>query len=329
MGLHLVTGGAGFIGSNLVASLQERGEEVVVCDVLGTQDKWKNLAKRELKDLVPPSALPEWLQRHGVGLSSIIHMGAISATTETDVDKIIANNFALSKELFTFCTEGEVPLVYASSAATYGSGAQGFVDDANPEALAQLRPLNPYGWSKHLFDRWVARRVAEGLPLPPQWAGLKFFNVYGPNEYHKGSMKSVACKVYHEVQTDGIARLFKSYHPDYPDGGQRRDFVWVGDCVDVCLWLLEHPGVSGLFNLGSGQARTFVEFVRPVFTALGREERIDFIEMPEALRGKYQYFTKADMGKLVAAGYDKPLTQVEEGVRLYVEGFLHAEDAYR
>lgn len=329
MGLHLVTGGAGFIGSNLVASLQEREEEVVVCDVLGTQDKWKNLAKRELKDLVPPSALPEWLQRHGVGLSSIIHMGAISATTETDVDKIIANNFALSKELFTFCTEGEVPLVYASSAATYGSGAQGFVDDANPEALAQLRPLNPYGWSKHLFDRWVARRVAEGLPLPPQWAGLKFFNVYGPNEYHKGSMKSVACKVYHEVQTDGIARLFKSYHPDYPDGGQRRDFVWVGDCVDVCLWLLEHPGVSGLFNLGSGQARTFVEFVRPVFTALGREERIDFIEMPEALRGKYQYFTKADMGKLVAAGYDKPLTQVEEGVRLYVEGFLHAEDAYR
>ncbi|HHI78856.1 MAG TPA: ADP-glyceromanno-heptose 6-epimerase [Planctomycetes bacterium] len=329
MGLHLVTGGAGFIGSNLVASLQERGEEVAVCDVLGHQDKWKNLGKRELKDLFPPAALPEWLQRNADSLKSILHMGAISATTETDVDKIIENNFELSKRLFGFCTEREVPLVYASSAATYGDGTQGFMDDESPEALARLRPLNPYGWSKHLFDRWVARRVAEGLPLPPQWAGLKFFNVYGPNEYHKGSMKSVVCKVFHEVRTDGVARLFKSYNPEYPDGGQKRDFVWVGDCVEVCLWLLEHPGVSGLFNLGSGEARTFVEFVRPVFEALGVEERIDFIEMPEGLRGRYQYFTKAEMGKLKGVGYGKGMTPVEVGVREYVEGFLSAGDAYR
>lgn len=329
MGFHLVTGGAGFIGSNLVASLREKGEEVAVCDVLGSGDKWKNLSKRELKDWLPPEALPAWLSSHAEGLSSILHMGAISATTETDVDKIILNNFNLSKDLFTFCTEQEVPLIYASSAATYGSGERGFQDDESPEALAQLRPLNPYGWSKLLFDRWVARRVAEGLPLPPQWAGLKFFNVYGPNEYHKGSMKSVAAKVFHEVKTDGVARLFKSYNPDYPDGGQKRDFVWVGDCVDVTLWLLAHPEVHGIFNLGSGQARTFVEFIRPIFETLGCDENIDFIEMPKALRGKYQYYTQADMSKLLAAGYDKPLTQVDEGVRLYVQNYLNTKDPYR
>jgi ADP-L-glycero-D-manno-heptose 6-epimerase len=329
MGFHLVTGGAGFIGSNIVASLQEHGEGVAVCDVLGHQDKWRNLAGRELRDLFPPEALPQWLQSHGAGLSSIVHMGAISATTETDVDKIIANNFALSKDLFTYCTERNIPLIYASSAATYGNGTQGFEDDETPEALSNLKPLNPYGWSKHLFDRWVARRVTQGLPLPPQWAGLKFFNVYGPNEYHKGSMKSVVSKVFHEVQADGVARLFKSYHREYPDGGQKRDFVWVGDCVDICLWLLETPQVSGLFNLGSGVARTFVEFVQPVFETLGREEQIDFIEMPQSLRGKYQYFTQANMQKLKAAGYDKPLTQVEEGVRKYVEAYLNTDERYR
>ena len=220
-------------------------------------------------------------------------------------------------------------MIYASSAATYGDGSVGFDDDGSPEGLARLRPLNPYGWSKHAFDRYVARTVTEGSRTPPQWAGLKFFNVYGPNEGHKGEQASVIAKLHPQVVDGQPARLFKSHRSDYVDGGQVRDFIWVEDCVDVMLWLAENRIVSGLFNVGTGQARSFADLARATFAAMGREAVIEYIDMPEALRDRYQYFTQASIGRLRAAGYQKPFTSLEEGVRRYVTGFLGAVDPHR
>ncbi len=326
----LVTGGAGFIGSNLVAGLQERGEtELVVSDRLRKGGKWLNLRKRELAYVVHPERLDDWLAAHGDDVRAVFHMGAISSTTETDADLVVENNFRLSMSLWRWCAERGVPFIYASSAATYGDGSEGFSDDADPEHLATLRPLNPYGWSKHLFDRRVARIVEEGGPTPPQWAGLKFFNVYGPNEHHKGEMRSVVTKNWEVAAAGEPVKLFKSYHPEYPDGGQKRDFVYVKDCVDVMLWLLDHPEVSGLFNLGTGEARTWDDLIAALFRAFGHEPRIEYIEMPDHLRGKYQYFTEAEMAKLRAAGYDAPFRSVEEGVRDYVQSHLATDDPYR
>lgn len=328
--MYLVTGGAGFIGSNIVASLEERGlGPIVVCDRLRDGVKWRNLAKRELMDVVHPDALDDFLDAHRGGVTAVFHMGAISATTETDADKIFDNNFRLSMKLWDWCAENETPFIYASSAATYGDGAKGFVDDASIDHLAQLRPLNPYGWSKNLFDRRVARMLADGEPHPPQWAGLKFFNVYGPNEAHKGSMKSVIAHLYPKIKAGEEAVLFKSHHPDYADGGQMRDFVSVADCVDVMMWLLDNPPVSGLFNCGTGTARTFADLAKATFAALGQTPRISFVPTPEAIRDKYQYFTQADMSHLREAGYEKPFTSLEDGVAAYVQGYLDAEDPFR
>ncbi len=324
----LVTGGAGFIGSNLVAALEARGERVCVVDRLGRDDKWKNLARRELDELVDPSALPDFLARRGGEIERVYHMGAISATTETDADLIVETNVRLSQALWRWCAEAGVPLVYASSAATYGDGSAGFDDDGDPAALARLLPLNAYGWSKHLFDRWVARRVAGGEPAPPQWVGLKFFNVYGPNEHHKGDMRSLVTKAWPRVRKGDAVPLFRSEHPEYADGGQLRDFVYVDDCVDVMTWLADHPAVTGLFNLGTGRAQSWLELVGALFDAAGRPLAIEWIDMPEALRDRYQYFTQAEMGRLRSAGYDRPFRSVEEGVREYVDGFL-APDRYR
>ncbi len=326
----LVTGGAGFIGSNLVAGLLERGaRDVVVSDRLRDGDKWRNLAKHELADLILPERLFPFLDAHAHGIEMVFHMGAISATTERDADRIVENNLRLSLDLWQWCAAHGVRFVYASSAATYGDGAQGFDDDGSLEALAALRPLNAYGWSKHLFDRRVARLVSEGRPAPPQWAGLKFFNVYGPNEGHKGEMKSVVAKIHPRARAGQPAVLFRSHHPDYPDGGQSRDFVWVGDCVDVMLWLRETPGVSGLFNLGSGRARSFHDLATAVYRALDAEPRIEFIDTPVEIRDKYQYFTEARMERLRAAGYPGPSTPLEEGVRRYVQEFLESPDPHR
>ncbi len=325
----LVTGGAGFIGSNIVAALADRGERVVVCDRLRDADKWRNLAKRHLDDLVAPEALPGWLGGGGSGLDGVVHMGAISSTTETDADLIVDVNFRLSRDLWRFCAEHAIPFIYASSAATYGDGSQGFEDDQSSEALAKLLPLNPYGWSKHLFDRWVVAAVGRGEALPPQWVGLKFFNVYGPNEYHKGSMKSVIAQKYPLAAAGEPVTLFASHHPDYPDGGQRRDFVFVEDCVDVVLWLLDHPEVSGLFNLGTGEARSFSDLARALCEAVGAKPEIEIIPMPDAIRDRYQYFTQAQMTKLRRAGYDRPFTSIEEGVRRYVRNYLMQPDPYR
>ncbi|MEK9509387.1 ADP-glyceromanno-heptose 6-epimerase [Gemmatimonadota bacterium Y43] len=326
--MYLVTGGAGFIGSNLVAALDDRGDRVAVCDRFGTGDKWKNLRRRELEALVAPESLGTFLEERADEVSAVIHLGAISATTETDADLIVDTNVRLSQSVWRWCTHQQVPLIYASSAATYGDGEEGFDDDGSPEALARLLPLNAYGWSKHLFDRWVARRVADGEPTPPAWAGLKFFNVYGPNEHHKGSMRSVVTKAWPRVAAGQSVTLFRSHHPDYADGGQMRDFVYVEDCVDVMLWLLDHPEVSGLFNLGTGRAQSWLELIGALFAAVGREPRIEWVDTPVEIRDRYQYFTQASMDRLRAAGYDRPLRAVEDAVPDYVERFL-APNRYR
>jgi ADP-L-glycero-D-manno-heptose 6-epimerase len=330
----LVTGGAGFIGSNLVAALAERGHDVVVCDRLGEGDKWRNLAHQAIEDVIPPEELPQFLRWAEGRLSAVFHLGAISATTETDGDALLANNFRLSKVFWDHCAREGIPLIYASSAATYGDGAEGFDDDASAGYLSRLRPLNGYGWSKHLFDRWVMRRLAKDAPAdepwaPPQWAGLKFFNVYGPNEYHKGGQASVAWHLFGQLSRGEPARLFQSHHPGYADGGQLRDFIWVGDCVDVMLWLLDNPKVSGLFNVGTGKARSFADLARAVFAAMDKPENISYVPTPEAIRDKYQYFTEAKMARLRTAGYDKPFTDLEEGVARYVKDYLTQSDPYR
>jgi ADP-L-glycero-D-manno-heptose 6-epimerase len=328
--LYVVTGGAGFIGSNVVAALEERGlGRIAVCDRLGRGDKWRNVAKRALFDLFGPDRLFPFLDAHAAEIAAVVHMGAVSATTESDADRMLEANFRLSCELWRWCARHGARLVYASSAATYGAGEHGFDDDASEAALARLRPLNAYAWSKHLFDRWVARRLAEGGAAPPQWAGLKFFNVYGPNEYHKDGQESVAVQVYRRAAARRPARLFKSHRREYADGGQLRDFVWVGDCVDVVLWLLDHAGVSGLFNCGTGRARSFADVAAAVFRALGRRPRVQYVPTPKPIRDRYQYFTEARMQRLAAAGYGRPFTPLEEGVAEYVTRFLAAADPYR
>ena len=326
----IITGGAGFIGSNIAAALQEQGyKDIAIVDVLGTDDKWKNLAKRELAAIVPPSKLDALLEENVGNIEAIIHMGAISTTTETDADLILSTNFELSWHLWEFAALTRIPFIYASSAATYGDGSLGFEDDATLAHLNSLRPLNAYGWSKALFDRKVARELAENRPTPPQHVGLKFFNVYGPNEYHKGSQKSVVAHMFPFVKAGEPVRLFKSYRAEYPDGGQLRDFVWVGDVVDVIIWMLRNPKVSGLFNVGSGEARSFADLARATWAAMGKQAQITYVDMPETLRDKYQYYTKANLAKLRAAGYTAPMTNLEDGVRQYVQNYLNAPDIYR
>ncbi len=324
----IVTGGAGFIGSNLVAALDGRGERVVVCDWLESEDKWRNIAKRDLEAIITPEQLNDFLANYGSDIEAIFHMGAISSTTETNVDLIIETNFRLSRKLWLWSREMRTQFIYASSAATYGSGTAGFKDDESIEGLGQLRPLNPYGWSKHLFDRWVARQKSRGTEMPAQCIGLKFFNVFGPNEYHKGGQRSVAEQIFPYTQRSEPFPLFKSHNPNFEDGGQLRDFIWVGDCVNVMLWLFEHPKINGLFNLGTGKARSFADLAMAVYQAAGQAPLIKYRDMPETLRDKYQYFTEADMGKLRSVGYTAPFTGLEEGIKLYVQNYLAAPDKY-
>jgi ADP-L-glycero-D-manno-heptose 6-epimerase len=278
--------------------------------------------------IVPPEELIEWLEENGSSVSCIFHMGASSSTVEGDVDFILENNFTLSMKLWYWCAENDVRLIYASSAATYGDGQLGFEDDNDPTALSALRPLNPYGWSKQLFDANAVRLAEEGA-APPQWAGLKFFNVYGPNEYHKGGQRSVAHQLFEQIRDQGRVRLFKSHHPDYPDGGQMRDFVWIGDCVDAMLFLHDNAGVSGVFNCGSGTARSFKDLAEAAFAAMETEPAIDYIDMPEGIRRHYQYFTEAKMDRLREAGFDRSATSLEDGVAAYLRGYLMTDDPYR
>jgi ADP-L-glycero-D-manno-heptose 6-epimerase len=324
----LVTGGAGFIGSNLVAALNESGrDDVVVCDLLGHDGKWRNLAKRQLSDIVPPVDLFRWLD--GRKLEGIVHLGAISETTATDGDLVIETNFRLSMRLLDWCATTGTPFIYASSAATYGDGSQGFVDDDSLEALKALRPLNLYGWSKNLFDLAVAHKVSQRGSMPPHWAGLKFFNVFGPNEYHKGNMMSVLCRRYDDIAAGRSVQLFKSCRDDIADGEQQRDFIYVDDTVRVMMWLLEATSVNGIFNLGTGVARSFSDLILAAYTAVGASPKIEFIDMPKHIRGSYQYFTQGDMDRLRNAGYNGGFTTLEAGVEAYVRDFLSQPDQYR
>jgi ADP-L-glycero-D-manno-heptose 6-epimerase len=322
----LVTGGAGFIGSNIIAALAGSGERVAVCDRLRQGDKWRNLTRVAVGELIAPEALPEWLPAHAVQIEAIVHMGAISSTTERDVDLIVEVNVRLSQALWRWCALAGKRFIYASSAATYGAGGQGFDDD--PRRLPLLRPLNPYGWSKHLFDRWVAQTLAAGEPSPPQWVGLKFFNVYGPNEYHKGTMRSVVAQKYPLAAAERAVTLFRSHRADVPDGGQKRDFIYVRDCVQVVQWLLGHRDVSGLYNLGTGRARSFAELAHALFAALQRPAQIEYVDTPAAVLAHYQYFTEARMERLREVGYTQPFTSLEEGVADYVQRYLSQTDPY-
>jgi ADP-L-glycero-D-manno-heptose 6-epimerase len=322
----LVTGGAGFIGSNVVAALNDAGRaDVAVCDVLGHDGKWRNLAKRQLADIVPPAELPDWLK--GRRLDAIIHLGAISETTATDGDLVIETNFRLSMRLLDWCTANATPFIYASSAATYGAGAQGFRDDQG--ALRTLRPMNLYGWSKHLFDMAVAERAGRGEKLPPQWAGLKFFNVFGPNEYHKGTMMSVLARRFDDIKAGRAVQLFKSHRDGVADGDQRRDFIYVDDVVRVMMWLLATPSVSGIFNVGTGKARSFKDLMLSAYAALGTSPNIRYVDMPEPIRGSYQYFTQGGVDRLQRAGYNGGFTALEDAFEIYVKGFLDRADRFR
>ncbi len=327
--MYVVTGGAGFIGSNVVAALTAARHEVIVCDWLRNDERWRNLAKHEIADIVLPENLLDWLGRNADDVEAVIHMGANSSTTETDVDLIVRQNVRATLDLLEWCTKERKHFIYASSAATYGDGTAGFDDQSSRAALASLQPLNAYGWSKHLVDRRIALLRERGALLPPQCVGLKFFNVYGPNEYHKGSMMSVVARNYPVIRRGEPMRLFRSYRKEYADGGQLRDFVYVRDCVNVILWLLANPSVSGLFNVGSGAARSWLDLANAMFSAAGLEPNIEFADMPPSLIEKYQYFTEARLERLRAAGYREPFTTLEAGVADYVQNFLRRSDPYR
>lgn len=324
--MYLVTGGAGFIGSNLVAGLAETGADITVCDVVDESNR-DNLGKRGGLEIIDPAALPDWLASRHTPPDAIFHMGAISSTVERNVDLVMRNNYLLSLRLWEWARAHDIPFIYASSAATYGNGENGFDDNNDPAALQRQKPLNPYGWSKLMFDRAAVQMASQGL-APPQWAGLRFFNVYGPNEYHKGGQRSVVPQFWQQIRETGKARLFKSHDPDYPDGGQLRDFVHVADTVSVMCWLLDAPGVSGVFNLGTGQARSFDDLARAIFDTMGRPADIEYIDMPANVRNQYQYFTEARMDRLRSAGYDQPFISLEDGIRSYVGDYLESNDLY-
>ena len=313
----VVTGAAGFIGRNMAAELNRRGEErILIVDDLGTDERWKNLRGLKFEDIWTIDRFRGALRGGPLpAVKAVYHLGACSATTETDANYLLDNNYQYTRELCEWCLAHGARFVYASSAATYGDGAQGYSDaDA---ATSSLVPLNMYGMSKHLFDLWALRSGILG-----KIAGLKYFNVYGPGEDHKGDMRSVIHKAYGQIRETGVVKLFKSYRPDYQDGEQVRDFVFVKDAVDVTLFCGENEKASGLFNCGTGKARSWNDLAKATFAAMGRKPNVAYIEMPESLRSKYQYFTQAEMGKIRAAGYAQAFTSLEDGVREYVQGHL-------
>lgn len=324
----IITGGAGMIGSMIAwhFNAQSQRDDLVLVDRILEADQWQNYCRRDIVEYLDKDELFPWLEaRPNLKVEAVIHMGAISATTERDFGLLLETNIRYSQRLWQWCADKGVAYLYASSAATYGGGELGYVDTHDNAAL---RPLNGYGFSKQFFDRWALRQAREVKPTPPFWYGFKFFNVYGPNEYHKGRMASVVYHTFNQTRASGGMKLFRSHRPDYADGMQMRDFVYVKDAAAVLAHFVEQRPASGLYNIGTGKARAFLDLARATQRSMGLEPAIEFIEMPEDLRGKYQYFTQADMTKLRAAGYDKPFTELEDGVRDYVSGYLLKDDPY-
>jgi ADP-L-glycero-D-manno-heptose 6-epimerase len=324
----LVTGGAGFIGSNLVAHLNEAGrDDIIICDWIMDDGRWENLAKRSFLDLI----FPEQLEAHlgtakAKQIDTVLHMGAISDTTAADGDTVLRRNYQFTKMLWEWCAANGATFVYASSAATYGDRSENFDDGLNFERLKQLRPLNLYGWSKHIFDLFA---LNAGPAAPPRWYGLKFFNVFGPNEYHKGIMRSVICKLAPQILAGESAKLFKSHRPDFADGGQTRDFIFVYDVCQVVHYFASGGAASGIFNVGTGKARSFADLVSAAYRAADHEPNIEYIEMPPDLQSRYQYFTEASTEKLRSAGYNQPFCSLEDAVQIYMTRYLSVKDRYR
>jgi ADP-L-glycero-D-manno-heptose 6-epimerase len=319
----VITGGAGFIGSALVWGFNLRGvDNILIVDSLGDSDKWKNLVNLKFADYLDKDIFIERLQR-GVfdKIEGIIHMGAWTNTIETNADVLISNNFEYSKQLAQWCIEHNKRFVYASSAATYGDGRSGFSDDH--KFLDKLKPLNIYGYSKHLFDLWLYRNGYLN-----RVAGLKYFNVFGPNEYHKKDMRSIIVKAFEQIKESGKVKLFKSYNPDYKDGHQKRDFIYVKDAVKMTLFVFINPEINGIFNVGTGCARTFYEAVLYVFKAMDKEVNIEYIDMPDSIRPKYQYFTEAQIDKICSFGYDREMYTLEDAVNDYIKDYLLKEDPH-
>lgn len=324
----IITGGAGFIGSHVLAALEKNESNIAVVDIFGVDDKWKNVSKRRTTTFISPDSMFNFLEKNQKEIKLVLHFGGISSTMERDVDKIVWNNIRLSVELYEYCVENKIRFIYASSAATFGSGENGLLDRDDIGYLDTLRPLNAYGWSKHCVDKYIwstnNRKKSQNIGV----VALKFFNVYGPNEYHKDNQFSVIYSFYNQLNKGDNLKLFKSYKAEYGDGEQCRDFVWIGDCVKVVLWMIEHTEVSGIFNVGSGMPRTFNDVAKIIFSTLKKECKIEYVDMPEGLKGQYQYHTKADISKLRTAGYNRPMTSLEDGVSLYIKDFLNTNDRY-
>ena len=313
----VVTGAAGFIGSCLVAGLNEMGRtDIVLCDDFSRADKARNWESKQFQEKVEREVFAEWLKTNGSSVELVFHLGARTDTTEQDRELFDRLNVHYSQEVWRICTAQQIPLIYASSAATYGGGEHGYADAH--ELVDQLQPLNPYGDSKNQFDAWVLEQNA----TPPYWHGLKFFNVYGPNEYHKGRMASVIFHTYHQIQKTGAMKLFRSHREDFKDGEQSRDFIYVKDVVQMMIWLWQNTAPNGLYNIGTGQARTFYDLAANTFTAQDKAPAISFIDTPADIRDTYQYFTEADMGKLRNAGYPHPTHSLEAGIKDYVQQYL-------
>lgn len=325
----LITGGGGFIGSHLVSQLLlRRTHNIIVCDTFGSDDKWRNLGRHPVHEIITPDAMMGWLDSHRQTLEVVYHLGSISSTTEKNIDLILSQNFNFSVKLWNWCNEHQMRLIYASAAATYGDGSQGFEDSMELDYLMKLRPLSGYGWSKHLFDVHVARAMAQGAVKLPQWAGLKFFNTYGPNEYHKGEQQSVITKIAAHAIQAGRVNLFRSYNKQYRDGEQQRDVIYVKDIAKVLIWLLDNPQVSGLFNIGTGTPSTFNQMAEAIFAALGRKTNIHYVDMPPSLAAHYQYYTQANMSRLLEAGYNGGFMSLQDGIRDYVQNYLLKDDRY-